>query len=223
MSIITEATKEEASRRHMIDGLLLPNDVTDERVIEAIEKVNRESFVPEARKGVAYIDKSIKVADGRYMMDPLCFAKLLSEADIKPDELALDVATNTGYSAAVLSKLVDAVVAIEENKGLSETATKNLADENCDNVAVINSKHTDGLKKQGPYDLIFINGMIDEVPKALLEQLNEGGRILCVIDKDGFGRASLVTYNDKILGIRVLFDSIAPKLEGFEKEEKFVF
>lgn len=223
MSIIKEATNEEANRRHMIDGLLLPNDVTDERVIEAIEKVNRESFVPEERKGVAYIDKSIKVADGRYMMDPLSFAKLLSEADIKADELALDVATNTGYTAAVLSKLVDAVVAIEENKTLSETATKNLADEDCDNVAVINSTHTDGLAKQGPYDLIFINGMIDEVPRALLEQLNDGGRILCIINKDGFGRASLVTYNDKILGVRVLFDAMAPKLKGFEKEKKFVF
>jgi protein-L-isoaspartate(D-aspartate) O-methyltransferase len=70
MSIIPEATNEEAIRRHMIDGLLLPNDVTDERVIEAIELVNRQSFVSAERKGVAYIDKSIKVADGRYMMDP---------------------------------------------------------------------------------------------------------------------------------------------------------
>jgi protein-L-isoaspartate(D-aspartate) O-methyltransferase len=223
MSIIPEATNEEAIRRHMIDGLLLPNDVTDERVIEAIELVNRQSFVSAERKGVAYIDKSIKVADGRYMMDPLSFAKLLSEADIRPNELALDVATNTGYSAAVLSKLVEAVVAIEENKELSETATKNLADENCDNVAVINSTHTDGLAKQGPYDLIFINGMIDDVPHELLEQLNEGGRILCVLNKDGFGRASIVTYNDKITGVRILFDSAAPKLPGFEKEDEFVF
>jgi protein-L-isoaspartate(D-aspartate) O-methyltransferase len=223
MSIIPEATNEEAIRRHMIDGLLLPNDVTDERVIEAIELVNRQSFVSAERKGVAYIDKSIKVADGRYMMDPLSFAKLLSEADIRPNELALDVATNTGYSAAVLSKLVEAVVAIEENKELSETATKNLADENCDNVAVINSTHTDGLAKQGPYDLIFINGMIDDVPHELLEQLNDSGRILCVLNKDGFGRASIVTYNDKITGVRILFDSAAPKLPGFEKEDEFVF
>lgn len=223
MSIIPEATNEEASRRHMIDGLLLPNNVTDERVIEAIEMVNRQSFVPAERVGVAYIDKSIKVADDRYMMEPLAFAKLLSEADIQPNELALDVATNTGYSAAVLSKLVEAVVAIEENTTLTDIATKNLADEDCDNVAVINSKHNDGLAKQGPYDLIFINGMIDDIPQELLEQLNEGGRILCVLNKDGFGRASLVTYNDKIVGVRILFDSAIPKLAGFKKEKQFTF
>lgn len=223
MSITSKALNPDGKNQHMIDGQLLPNDVTDERVVDAVSKVNRESFVPADRKGVAYIDKSIKVAEGRYMMEPLAFAKLLSSADIKPDELALDIAPTTGYSSAVLSKLVDAVVAIEENKELSEIATKNLADEECDNVAVINSAHTEGLAKQGPYDLIFINGMVDEVPTALLEQLNEGGRILCILNQDGYGRAVLVTYIDGIVGTRVLFDASAHKLEGFEKEVKFVF
>ncbi|MCC3859796.1 protein-L-isoaspartate O-methyltransferase family protein [Pseudemcibacter aquimaris] len=223
MSITSKALNPDAKNQHMIDGQLLPNDVTDENVVEAISKVNRESFVPAERKGVAYIDKSIKVAENRYMLEPLALAKLLSYADIQSDELVLDIAPSTGYSSAVLSKLVDAVVAIEENKELSEIATKNLADEECDNVAVINSVHNEGLAKQGPYDLILINGMVDDIPKALLEQLNDGGRILCVLNQDGYGRASLVTYNEGIMGVRILFDAIAHKLEGFVKEEKFVF
>ena len=210
-------------RRHMIDGHLLPNDVTDVNVIDAIEQVNREAFVPGSRKGVAYIDKSIKVADDRYLMEPLAFAKLLSAAEIRKNELVLDIAPATGYSSAVLSKLVDAVVAIEENPELAEKATKNLADQDCDNVAVVGGLHVDGLANQGPYDLIFIGGMIDIVPQALLDQLNEGGRILCVLNQDGFGRAALVTYNDKIMGVRILFDAAAPVLNGFEKEKKFEF
>ncbi len=210
-------------RRHMIDGQLLPNDVTDQNVIDAIEQVNRERFVPDERKGVAYIDKSIKVAEGRYMMEPLTFAKLLSAADIKPDELVLDVAAATGYSSAVFSKLVDAVVAIEEDPALAEIATANLADQECDNVAVVNASHKDGLANQGPYDLIFINGMVDEIPKILLEQLKNNGRLLCVLNQDGFGRAALITYNDKIMGVRILFDASAPKLAGFEKVKKFEF
>lgn len=211
------------ARRHMIDGHLLPNDVTDQNVVDAIEQVNREAFVPEERKGVAYIDKSIKIADGRYLMEPLVFAKLLSEAEIQPNELVLDIATATGYSSAVLSKLVEAVVAIEENPQLAEIATKTLADQDCDNVALINAPHTEGLAKQGPYDLIFIGGMIDDVPQSLLEQLNVDGRILCVLNKDGFGRAALITYNDKIKGVRILFDAAAPKLTGFEKAKGFEF
>ncbi len=220
MSIINKSA---ALRRHMIDGQLLPNDVTDERVIEAIEQVNREIFVPDERKGVAYIDKSIKIAENRYLMEPLTFAKLISMADIKADDLALDIAPGTGYSSAVLSKLVDAVVAIEENKSLAEIATNNLAIEECNNVAVVEGIHKEGLAKQGPYDVIFIGGMIDEVPVKLLEQLNEGGRLLCILNQDGFGRAAIVTYNDKIMGIRILFDANAPKLPGFEKAETFQF
>ncbi len=223
MSMTNELSGSAATRRHMIDGQLLPNDVTDESVIEAIEQVNREAFVPEARKGVAYIDKSIKIADDRYLLEPLTFAKLISEANIQSDELILDIAPGTGYSSAVFSKLVDAVVAIEENNELAELATKNLADEGCDNVAVIQASHKEGLANQGPYDLIFVGGMIDEVPSTLLEQLNEGGRLLCILNQDGFGRAALVTFNDKIKGERILFDASAPKLPGFEITENFTF
>lgn len=223
MSIINEPNGSAALRRHMIDGQLLPNDVTDERVIDAIEQVKREVFLPAERKGVAYIDKSIKIAENRYLMEPLTFAKLISFADIKADELVLDIAPGTGYSSAVLSKLVDAVVAIEENSNLADIATKNLAIEECDNVAVIEGTHTEGLAKQGPYDVIFIGGMIDEVPLKLLEQLTDNGRLLCILNQDGFGRAAIVTYNDKIMGVSILFDANAPKLPGFEKAKTFKF
>lgn len=223
MNMTSEENTISSMRRHMIDGHLLPNDVTDENVIAAIEQVNREKFVPEERKGVAYIDKSIKIAQNRYLMEPLTFAKLLSAADIKSHELVLDIAPGTGYSSAVLSKMVEAVVAIEENEVLANLANSNLAGEACDNVAVVNSTHIDGLAKQGPYDLIFLGGMIDEVPTALLEQLSQNGRVLCVLNQDGFGRGAIVTYQDNIVGIRILFDTAAPKLDGFEKIKKFEF
>ena len=223
MSTAKDADRQAAARQHMIDGHILPNDVTDENVVAAIANVNREKFLPVESKDVAYIDKSIKVADGRYLMEPLTLAKLLSSAEIQSNELVLDIAPATGYSSAVISKLVDAVVAIEENETLAAAATLNLADENCDNVAVINAPHKEGLAKQGPYDLIFIGGMIDVVPETLLKQLNEGGRIVCVLNQDGFGRAAIVTYNNKIMGTRILFDTSAPKLDGFEKTKKFIF
>ncbi|MBL4601107.1 MAG: protein-L-isoaspartate O-methyltransferase [Emcibacteraceae bacterium] len=212
-----------AARKHMIDGHLLPNNVTDQNVIDAIEAVNREAFLPDNRKGVAYIDKSIKVADGRYLLEPLAFAKLLSAAEINENELVLDIAPATGYSSAVLSKMVEAVVAIEQDEALAEQAINTLAEQGCDNVALVSAPHTEGLAKQGPYDLIFIGGLIDEVPTALLEQLNDGGRILCVLNRDGFGRGALVTYKDKIKGVRTLFDIVAPKLDGFEKQKGFQF
>lgn len=223
MNMTSEGKNGAAARQHMIDGQLLPNDVTDQNVVDAIASVDRKVFVPEQHRGVAYIDKSIQVSPGRYMMEPLAFAKLLSAANIQQSELVLDIAPTTGYSSAVLSKMAEAVVAIEEDKELAEIATQNLADEDCDNVAVINAPHKSGLANQGPYDLIFIGGMINEVPVELLEQLNEGGRVLCVLEKNGFGRASLVTNDNGIVGTRVLFDTSAPVLAGFEKARGFEF
>ena len=183
MNMTSKAKNGSVARQHMIDGQLLPNDVTDQNVIAAIASVDRQAFVPEQSKGVAYIDKSIQLAPGRYLMEPLAFAKLLSSADIQKHELVLDIAPTTGYSSAILSKMAEAVVAIEEDKSLADEATQNLADEDCDNVAVVNAPHKAGLANQGPYDLIFIGGMIDEVPEEIIAQLNDGGRVLCVLNQ----------------------------------------
>ena len=198
-------TNSAQARSSMIEGQLRPNNITDERVIEAIASVNREKFVPKAYAGVAYVDEDIRVAEGRYLMEPMVFARLLSEAHVKPTDLALDIACGTGYSSAILGRLAEAVVALEEDEDLVNSATAVLAEEACDNVAVVKGDVTAGLAKQGPYDLIFINGMVDEIPEAILDQLSEEGRVVCVLNDRGVGKACLVTYKDKVRGVRILF------------------
>ena len=219
----TTDIEQSAMRQKMIDGQLLPNNVTDNSVVEAISKVNRQVFVPKSRNGVAYLDKNIQISDDRYLMEPMTFAKLLNAGEIKYDDLILDIAPGTGYSSAVLSNLVEAVVAIEEDDTLAKLATENLASENCDNVAVINGAHKLGLAKQGPYDLILINGMVDEIPEELLKQLTKNGRLLCILNQQGIGRAVLVTYINAVMGVRILFDASAAKLNGFAKTKEFQF
>ncbi|WP_417317618.1 protein-L-isoaspartate O-methyltransferase family protein [Emcibacter sp.] len=216
-------TNSAQARSSMIEGQLRPNNINDERVIEAISSVNREKFVPKAFAGVAYVDEDIRVADGRYLMEPMVFARLLSEAHVRPTDLVLDIACGTGYSSAVLGRLAEAVVALEENEELVSAATATLAEEACDNVAVVKGDITAGLAKQGPYDLIFINGMVDEVPEALLEQLSEEGRLVCVLNVGGVGKASLITYKDKVRGVRTLFDAAIPPLAAFTSKAAFSF
>ncbi|WP_321392098.1 protein-L-isoaspartate O-methyltransferase [Emcibacter sp.] len=216
-------TNASQARSSMIEGQLRPNNINDENVIEAIASVNREKFVPKAFAGVAYVDEDIRVAEGRYLMEPMVFGRLLSEAHIKPTDLVLDIACGTGYSSAVLARLAEAVVALEEDDGLVETGTAVLAEEACDNVAVVKGDITAGLAKQGPYDLIFINGMVDDVPQTLLEQLSENGRLVCVLNDRGVGKASLVTYKDKVRGVRTLFDAAIPPLAAFARKEEFSF
>ena len=212
-----------SARQHMIDGQLRPNEVNDEKIIGAIAAVCREKFIPKSLSGVAYHDANIQVASNRSLMGPMVFARLVDAADVKGTDLVLDVGCATGYSSAVLAKLAEAVVALEEDDDLVETATAVLADESCDNVAVVKGTLTEGLAAQGPYDLIFINGMIDSLPDVLTDQIADGGRLICVISDHGIGRATYVTCENGIVGKRILFDANIPVLESFNKKTKFTF
>ena len=104
------------ARQHMIDCQLRPNEVNNERIIEAIVSVNREKFVPKNLSGVAYLDDDIQVAPGRSIMAPMVFARLVDAATVEKQDLVLDVGCATGYSSAVLGRLADAVVALEEDE-----------------------------------------------------------------------------------------------------------
>lgn len=211
------------ARQHMIDGQLRPNEVNDEVIIGAIASVCREKFVPKNLSGVAYHDNDIEVAPGRSLMGPMVFARLVDAAKVKDTDLVLDVACATGYSSAVLGRLAEAVVALEEDQKLVEIATDVLAVESCDNVAVVTGSLTEGLAAQGPYDLIFINGMIDHLPDTLVDQIADGGRLICVLNDNGVGKATYVTCENGIIGKRVLFDANIPSLDAFKKNDKFVF
>ncbi len=211
------------ARQNMIDSQLRPNEVNDERIIEAITSVHREKFVPKILSGVAYHDDDIQVAPGRSLMGPMVFARLIDAADVKETDLVLDVGCATGYSSAVLGRLAEAVVALEEDEDLAKSAIAILADEECDNVAVVTGPLVDGLAAQGPYDLIFINGMIDDLPQQLVDQIAEGGRLICVLNDNGVGKATYVTNENGLLGKRILFDAYIPALEAFNRKAEFTF
>ncbi len=211
------------ARQHMIDGQLRPNEMNNERVIAAIASVNREKFVPKSLSGVAYLDDDIPVAPGRYLMEPMIFSRLIDAAHVKATDLVLDVGCATGYSTAVLGRLAEAVVALEEDESLAAMATEILSREACDNVAVVTAPLVDGLAAQGPYDLIFINGMVDQIPDALIDQIAEGGRLVCVLNDNGVGKATYVTTENGIVGKRVLFDAFVPALDSFRRKPEFTF
>ncbi|MBL4612170.1 MAG: protein-L-isoaspartate O-methyltransferase [Emcibacter sp.] len=212
-----------SARQHMIDGQLRPNEVNDEIIIAAITSVSREKFVPKKLGGVAYHDNDIQVAPGRSLMGPMIFARLVTAADVKKTDLVLDIGCATGYSSAVLGHLAEAVVALEEDASLAEKATNVLAVESCDNVAVVTGPLVEGLAAQGPYDLIFINGMIDQIPTTLTDQIAEGGRLICVLNENGIGKATYVTCENGIIGKRVLHDAQIPVFESFARKTKFTF
>lgn len=216
--------QEFASRRvNMVNGQILTNKVTDEKLAEALLQVPREEFVPRAMRAVAYLDEDIPVADGRYLMEPMIFARMLEVVDIEPDDLVLDVGCGTGYSTAVMARLAASVVALEENEEMSVRTDERLTAHNVDNAAVIAGPLAEGCPSQAPYNVIFVNGAVEFVPDAWTEQLADGGRMIVVVRRGSVGQAVLHVRAGEVVSSRPLFDANVPLLPGFAKKAGFSF
>lgn len=212
----------------MVDNQIRPNKVTSQALIQALLDVPRERFVPDQARGVAYVDDDVPLGGGRWLMEPMLFARLAQSADIKPADVLLDVGGVTGYGPAVLSKLAGTVVALEQDSGLAKTLGANLDGLSIDNVAVIEGPLAAGCPKQGPFDVILFEGAVHDVPAAIADQLAEGGRLVAVIDPSlpnggGAGQAILMMRRHGALSRRVLFDAATPLLPGFAPQPTFVF
>lgn len=213
----------EIARQNMVASQLRTNRVTDERLLEAFATVPRERFVPTGRRAVAYVDEDIEIARGRFLMEPRVLGRMLQSLAPAPDSIALVVGCGTGYSTAILAKLVETVVAIESDADLSRHANAVLADLGIDNVAVFNMPNVGGYPAQAPYDIILVDGGVHQIPHALVDQLSEGGRLAAVRRSGPAGQALLVVKSGGIASERVEFDASVPVLPGFEKPAAFVF
>lgn len=212
-----------AARRNMVASQLRPNEVNDPAVIAAMGAVPREKFLQPSQRQFAYVDEDLPLGNGRYIMEPLVLAKLLQMAEVQPHEAALVIGAAGGYSAAVMAQLASTVVGLESDPALSTAAARALADLKIDNVALVNGPLTAGCPSQAPFDVIFINGAVDDIPEAIKRQLADGGRLITVVRQRGVGRGTLITRTGDAFGVRADFDAATPVLPGFEQKPKFVF
>ena len=204
------------ARRTMVDNQLRPQGVTDRGVLVAMGKLERERFVPETSRAFAYFDRSVRVGDGRSLMPPAALGRLLTEAEPRPGQRALVVGSGTGYSAAVLREIGLGVVALESNKALAGQAQ-------AVGVETMIGPLQDGWSKGAPYDLILLEGAVEEIPAALAKQLTPGGRIAGAIIDRGVARLSVGTSAGGSIGWRTLADSDVGTLPGFERPRAFTF
>ena len=212
-----------AARRSMVDSQLKPNQIVDQRVAQAMAEVPRELFVPETLAAVAYVDEDLPIAPGRFLMEPIVFARLLQAAAIEPNDIVLDLGCGTGYSTAVLARLANAVVAIEPDPDLRARAETVLAKIGADNTAIVDGDLTIGSPDQGPFDVIFLNGAAEQIPGGLVDQLADGGRLVAVQVRNGVGKTTVFERQGDLVGARELFDAAIPVLPGFASRPGFVF
>jgi protein-L-isoaspartate(D-aspartate) O-methyltransferase len=167
------------ARTNMVDSQLRPNGITDSRILDAMQAVRREDFVPQGSRDVAYMDGDVPLkgaATPRYLIEPMAFAKMLQLADVRESDRVLDVGCATGYGAAVLAQLAGHVVALESDVSLMAAARENLKGKV--NVSLMENTLSDGAKSAGPFDLILIEGRVENMPEALFSQLTSKGRII---------------------------------------------
>ena len=217
-------TDHAAARRNMVSGQIMTNRVTDERLIEAMEEIPRERFVPHAKRAVAYVDEDVEIASGRYLMEPMVLARLVQEAGIGADDVVLDVGCGTGYATAVMSRLAGTVVALDVDGSLAAEAERTLSGVDADNAIVVTGTLAEGYARQAPYDVILLSGAVDHLPHALTDQLSEGGRIVGVLREAGrVGQATLWARHRGALSSRSLFEASLPPLPGIARPVRFEF
>jgi protein-L-isoaspartate(D-aspartate) O-methyltransferase len=205
----------------MVDTQVRPSDVTKFPIIEAMLAVPREAYVPDALREAAYVGENLAIGAGRVMLEPRTIAKMLDALDIQPTDLVLDVGAGLGYSSAVVARLAEAVIALEEDDTLAAEAQRRLSDQGVDNAAVVNAPLQGGAAKHAPYDVIIVQGGVESLPEAITLQLRDGGRIACLFLEGSLGVVRLgLKQGDRVIW-RFAFNAAAPLLPGFARVREF--
>jgi len=209
-------------RTMMVDTQVRPSDVTKFPIIAALLDVAREDFVPEAQRETAYVGEHLHIGGGRVLLDPRIFAKLLDAVDIQPDETVLDLGCGLGYSAAVLARLGRAVTAVEADPDMAARARRALAAAGADTVTVVQGPLALGAPKAGTFDVVIVEGGVEDLPAAILSQVRPGGRIAAVFVNQALGEARIGHKSDNSISWRFAFNATAPVVEGFAAAHGFV-
>ena len=162
----------------MVERQLRQRGIADERVLEAMERVPRELFVPDSVAELAYEDGALPIGHGQTISQPYIVATICALLELEGDEKVLDVGTGSGYQAAVLAELAHEVTTIERVPELAEWARGALARAGYDRVDVRQGDGSLGVPDRAPFDAVAVAAAAPMVPAALYEQLVEGGRLV---------------------------------------------
>lgn len=221
----------ESARFNMIEQQIRPWDVLDPAVLALLATVRREDFVPPAMRTLAFVDTQIPLLPGEpggpRMLEPRVQARLLQSLQVQRHEKALEIGTGAGFMAALLAHRAQSVVTLESHPELARMARENLRRNGVLNARVVEVQAREGAKgypAEAPFDAILLAGSVAEVPRALLEQLRVGGRLVAIVGEEPAMQATLYTRTSQAAwSSKVVFETVAPRLQGFAEKPAFSF
>jgi protein-L-isoaspartate(D-aspartate) O-methyltransferase len=214
----------EQARFNMIEQQIRPWDVLDLNVLALLAMVQREDFVPAAYQALAFVDCEVPLGHGQVMLTPKVEARLLQEAQVQRHERVLEIGAGSGFMAALLAHRAQSVISLEQLPALAQLAAANLRRAGVLNASVREMDGSRGLPGDGPFDVIMLSGSVPEVPQVLLDQLKPGGRLLAIVGQEPVMHGVRITrLSATALQSQDLFDTVAPRLSGFDEPSRFSF
>ncbi|MFZ2651977.1 MAG: protein-L-isoaspartate O-methyltransferase [Burkholderiaceae bacterium] len=214
----------EQARFNMIEQQIRPWEVLDQDVLSLLALVNREDFCPPAHRAMAFVDTEVPLPGGQCMLAPKVEARLLQELHVQKHEQVLEIGAGSGFMAALLARRSQHVVTLEMIPELARLAADNLKHAGVINADVQHANGARGLVEEAPFDVIVLSGSVAEVPATLLSQLKLGGRLVAIVGQLPIMRAVLTTRSGEHTYASVdLFDTVAPRLQGFDEPSRFSF
>ena len=213
----------ELARFNMVEQQIRPWDVLDFDVLDTLMAVRREVFVPEAYHSLAFSDVKVPLANGQVMLEPKIEAKVLQAIELKKTDQVLEIGTGSGHMAALLAARADWVRTIELDHQLATIASANLARAGVENVIVEEGDGSAGWASRAPYDVIVVSGGVLEVPRAMLEQLKPGGRLIAFVGEEPVMSCELTTcVAEGRFETAKVFETLVPML-SVPAAERFTF
>ena len=227
----------ELARFNMIEQQIRPWDVLDPAVLDLLATMRREDFVPTTWRALAFVDMQVPLIagapGGACLLEPKVEARLLQELKLQRHETVLEIGTGSGFMAALLAHRAMRVHTLECRPELARSAREALRRNGVINATVhevdaaAGAKGDFGQPAEAPFDAIVLSGSVAEVPRALLEQLKPGGRLVAIVGMEPIMTARLITRSEPASyaghAERDLFDTVAPRLLGFAEPTKFSF
>ena len=212
-----------ADNLRMVNGQIKPINGMTEKLVSIFNSLNRGDFMPEEFKSSAYVEKNLTLSKHRIILKPELVAKIAMFLDLKENENVLILGSTTGYLTAVLSLIAETVIVVEEDDSYFKSSELVIKENNINNVIYINKSISNGCIEQSPFNAIVIEGAVDHIPQKLLNQLENGGRLIAILSENGLCNAKKFTRKETMFLSQQLFPCSLPVLPSFKEKNIFSF